>query len=62
MNEINKLEKSIQEYIERTSKKDYKFTFEEQIQVQNLIEILDKHVDMLIDYEIERGNNEKVNI
>lgn len=45
---------AIESYIEETSKKEYRFTFEEQQLLCAYITKLNKQVDVLIDYEIRR--------
>ena len=41
-------------YIEESSKKDYKFTNEEQFKMQQVIKMLDNQINMLIQYELKR--------
>ena len=42
-------------YIEESSKKDYKFTHEEQFKMQQVIKMLDNQINMLIQYELKKG-------
>ena len=42
-------------YIEESSKKDYKFTNEEQFKMQQVIKMLDNQINMLIQYELKKG-------
>ena len=41
-------------YIEESNKKDYRFTYEEQIKLEQLIKVLNNQIDMLIQYELKR--------
>lgn len=45
---------AIENYIEASSKKEYRFTEEEQYKLEREIAILNKQIDMLIDYELKR--------
>lgn len=51
----NNLIIALNNYIEESSKKDYRFTYEEQIKLQQLINVLNNQIDMLIQYELKRG-------
>ena len=42
-------------YIEEKRKKDYKFTNEEQFKMQQVIKMLDNQINMLIQYELKKG-------
>ena len=42
-------------YIEESSKKDYKFTNEEQFKMQQVIKMLDNQINMLIQKKIKKG-------
>ena len=46
---------AIKNYIEASSKKEYRFTVEEQYKLEREIAILNKQIDMLIDYELKRN-------
>lgn len=46
---------AIEEYLKESSKKEYRFTLKEQIELQNIIARLDKQIEILVDYEIKRG-------
>lgn len=48
---------AIDNYLEASCKKEYRLTFEEQIKIQNAILVLDKQLDVLIDYETKREKN-----
>ena len=50
----NDLLEAIDNYIEVSSKVGYRFTLEEQMKIQRMILILDKHIDSLIEYETKR--------
>lgn len=55
MNNIaTKLLEIIDEYIKESSKKDYVFSLEEQLMIQKKIQILEKQIEILIDYETKR--------
>jgi len=55
MNKIaTELIKAIEEYKKESSKVDYDFSLEEQMQLQREIDILNKHIELLIDYELKR--------
>jgi len=45
----------IEEYKEESSKTTYRFTIEEQLKLQREIDILQKHIDLLIDYELKKN-------
>lgn len=45
----------INDYMQESMKKSYVFTLDEEIALKYNIEILQKHIDMLIDYENERN-------
>lgn len=45
---------AIKRYIEESSKINYRFTIEEQFEIQKQIKILDNQINILIDYEIKR--------
>lgn len=50
----NDLIKAINNYKEQSIKTNYKFTLEEQLTLQNEIAILEKHIELLIDYELKK--------
>ena len=52
----NDLVVAINNYIETSSKVEYRFTIEEQIELQKQIKILENQINMLIDYELKREN------
>lgn len=45
---------AIEEYKKESSRKEYRFELEEQLRLQREIEILQKHIDLLIDYELKK--------
>lgn len=45
---------AIENYIEASSKKEYRFTEEEQYKLEREIAILNNQINMLIDYELKR--------
>lgn len=47
----------MEKYIDESSKKDYIFSLDEQINLQNMINILNKQIDILIDYELKRNKD-----
>ncbi len=51
---------AIERYIEESSKKEYRFEYEEQRKIENAIQRLNNQLDILVDYEIKR-NKEKEN-
>lgn len=58
MNNIDKdtlrLINEIENWIEITTKKDFIFTEDSQYNLTRLLEILNKHIDMLVDFELKR--------
>lgn len=48
------LVEAIENYIETSSKKEYRFTVEEQYKLEREIAILNNQINMLIDYELKR--------
>ena len=50
---------AIDNYIEASSKKEYRFELEEQIKLQNAIARLNNQIGILINYEIKRKNESK---
>ncbi len=48
------LKEKIEEYIEKSSKKEYRFSIEEQYELERLIRILNNQADILIKYEIDK--------
>ena len=57
MNKVaRELIKAIEEYKKESTKVDYDFTLEEQMQLQREIDILNKHIELLIDYEMKKEN------
>lgn len=55
MNKVaRELIKAIEEYKKESTKVDYDFTLEEQMQLQREIDILNKHIELLIDYEMKK--------
>ncbi len=50
----NDLVEAINNYIEESSRTSYRFTLEEQLELQNKIAILNNQIDMLIKYELEK--------
>ncbi len=49
-----KLLSAIEDYIENSSKKDYIFTIEEQLELEKQLKILNNQLNALIDYELKR--------
>lgn len=47
------------EWLENSSKKTYRFTAEEQYALEELIKQMNNQIDMLVDYEIKRKNENK---
>lgn len=47
---------SIEDYVSVSSKVGYRFTIEEQMELQKQIKILENQINMLIDYELKREN------
>jgi uncharacterized protein YpmS len=45
---------AIENYIETSSKKEYRFTEEEQYKLEREIAILNKQIEILINYELKR--------
>jgi len=45
---------AIEEYKKESSRKEYRFELEEQLRLQREIEILQKHIDLLIGYELKK--------
>lgn len=54
-----RLIKAFNEYIEESSKKDYRFTIEEQMKLERMIRILNNQIDILINYENKRLHEHK---
>ena len=52
----NDLVVAINNYIETSSKVGYRFTIEEQMELQKQIKILENQINMLVDYELKREN------
>ena len=50
------LVEAMENYIEASSKTNYRFTIEEQMKLQQMIKILNNQIDMLVDYELKREN------
>ena len=50
----NDMVEAIEAYIEASSKVGYRFELEEQLKIQQMIRVLDKHIETLIDYELKR--------
>ncbi len=48
------LKEMIQNYIEESSKTNYRFTLDEQVDLERQIKILSNHLNNLIDYELKR--------
>ena len=48
------LKNAINDYLKESSKKDYRFTLEEEKELEKFILILDNHKKALIDYEIKQ--------
>ena len=59
MNNIDKdtlkLINEIENYMEKTSKKDFIFTQDSQYNLIQILKVLDKHINILIDYELKRN-------
>lgn len=53
--ETEKLINAINEYMNETIKKSTKFTDDDYIQLNNMISILIKHLDLLLEYENKRN-------
>lgn len=53
--ETEKLINAINEYMSETVKKSTKFTDDDYIQLNNMISILIKHLDLLLEYENKRN-------
>ena len=49
---------AVENYIAESSKKQYRFTDEEQYKLEQLIRQLNNQIDMLVDYEIKRKKGE----
>lgn len=49
-----RLFKAIDEYLKESSKKEYRFTIEEQKMLDRYITFLDNQLTILIDYELKR--------
>lgn len=47
------------EWLENSSKKTYRFTTEEQYALEELIKQMNNQIDMLVDYETKRKNENK---
>lgn len=47
---------SIEDYVSASSKVGYRFTIEEQMELQKQIKILENQINMLVDYELKREN------
>lgn len=45
---------AINKYMEVSSKVGYEFTLEEQVMLNRIIEVLENHISILLDYEIKR--------
>ena len=63
MNNIDKdtlkLINEIERWIEITVKKDFIFTEDSQYKLDQMLKILNKHIDMLVDFEIKRKEKER---
>lgn len=46
---------AILEYMEKSSKKDYMLSEEEYLRLSNQIQVLQKHLDLMYDYEMKRN-------
>lgn len=55
----NDLIQAIDNYIEESGKTIYRFSFEEQIELQRKIKILDNHINILIAFETSRRADNK---
>ena len=49
-----RLLKAFDEFIKESSKKEYRFTIEEQRNLENLIKVLNNQINVLIEYEMKR--------
>lgn len=47
------------QWLEASSKKEYRFTIEEQYALENMIKVMDNQLNMLVDYELKREQKEK---
>lgn len=47
------------QWVEASSKKEYRFTIEEQHALEQMIKIMNNQINMLIDYELKREQEEK---
>ena len=54
---FNDMREAIYEYLKQCSEKQYRFTVEEQLELERLIKVLDNQCNMLIDYELKREKN-----
>ena len=47
-------------FIEKSSHVDYQFTYEDQVALQRLIDTLTNQLNILVDYELKRGDSNGV--
>lgn len=52
--DAKRLIQAIDDYKQASSKKEYTLELEEQMRLQREIEILQRHIDLLIDYELKK--------